>query len=51
MKYEMGSLSSKNLDVKYLLRVSDVFIKHVWVKHLTNKKAKTVPYGFYWDSK
>ena len=30
------------LDVKYLLCVMDVFIKYVWIKLLTDKKAKTV---------
>lgn len=47
----MGSSSSKNLDIKYLLCVTDVFTKYTWVKNLTNKKAKTVPYEFYWDCK
>ena len=38
---EMGSLSSKNKNVKYLLCVKDVFIKYAWVKHVKDKKAKT----------
>ena len=38
---EMGSLSSKNKNVKYLLCVIDVFIKYAWVKHVKDKKAKT----------
>ena len=37
----MGSLSSKNKNVKYLLCVIDVFIKYAWVKHVKDKKAKT----------
>ena len=39
---EMGSLSSKNKNVKYLLCVIDVFTKYAWVKLLNNKKGKTV---------
>ena len=39
---EMGSLSSNNRVVKYLLCVADVFTKYAWVKHL----FKTVPHGF-----
>ena len=35
---EMGSLSAKNRDVKYLLCVIDVFIKYAWVKPLKDKK-------------
>ena len=31
---EMGSLSSKNQGVKYLLCVVDVFTKYIWVKPL-----------------
>ena len=31
---EMGSLSSKNQGVKYLLCVTDVFTKYAWVKPL-----------------
>ena len=38
----MGSLSSKNKNVKYLLCVIDVFTKYAWVKLLNNKKGKTV---------
>ena len=37
----MGSLSSKNENVKYLLCVMDVFTKYTWVKHLADKKGKT----------
>ena len=38
---EMGSLSSKNKIVKYLLYVIDVFNKYAWVKPLKDKKGKT----------
>ena len=38
----MGSLSSKNKNVKYLSCVIDVFTKYAWVKHLKDKKGKTV---------
>ena len=38
----MGSLSSKNKNVKSLLCVIDVFTKHAWVKPLKDKKGKTV---------
>ena len=43
---EMGSLSSKNRNVKYLLCVTDVFTKYAWVKPSKNKKGKTVLNGF-----
>ena len=43
---EMGSLSSKNRGVKYLSCVIDVFSKYLWVKPLTDKKAKTVLHSF-----
>ena len=39
---EMGSLSSKNKNVKYLLCVIDAFTKYAWVKPLKDKKSKTV---------
>ena len=39
---EMGSFSSKNQGVKYLLCVIDAFTKYFWVKPLKVKKAKTV---------
>ena len=39
---EMESLFSKNKNCKYLLSVIDVFTKYPWVKHLKNKKDKTV---------
>ena len=42
----MGSLSSKNKNVKYLLRAIDVFIKYAWVKPLKDKKDKTVVNAF-----
>ena len=35
---EMGSLSSKNKNVKYLLCVIDVFTKCAWVKPLKDNK-------------
>ena len=35
---EMGSLSSKNRNVKYLSCVIDVFTKYGWVKPLKDKK-------------
>ena len=37
----MGSLSSKNRNVRYLLFVIDVFTKYAWVKLLKDKKGKT----------
>ena len=40
---EMGSFSPKNRGVKYLL---DVFTKYACIKHLANKKAKTVLHVF-----
>ena len=43
---EMGSLSSENWGVKYILYVIDVFNKYTQVKPLKNKKAKTVLYAF-----
>ena len=39
---EMGSLSSKNKNVRYLLFVIDVFTKYAWVKLLKDKKGKIV---------
>ena len=39
---EMGSLSSFNRGVKYLLCVIDVFTKNGLIKPLQDKKAKTV---------
>ena len=35
---EMGSLSSKNGGVIYLVYVTDALSKYVWVKPLNNKK-------------
>ena len=43
---EMGSLSSKNKNVKYLLSVIDLFPIYAWVKALKNKKGKTVLNAF-----
>ena len=37
---EMGSLSSNNKIVRYLLLVIGVFTKYTWVKPLKNKKVK-----------
>ena len=34
---EMGSLSSKNWGIKYLLCVIEVFAKYAWVKPLKDK--------------
>ena len=42
---EMGSLSSKNGGVIYLVYVTDALSKYVWVKPLNNKKAITVLNG------
>ena len=38
----MELLSSKNINVKYLLCAIDVFTKYEWVKVLKDKKGKTV---------
>ena len=38
----MGSLSSKNRDVKYLLCVIDVFTKYACIKPLEDKKAESI---------
>ena len=38
----MELLSSKNINVKYLLCSVDVFTKYEWVKALKGKKGKTV---------
>ena len=42
----MGSSSSENGGVKYLLCVIDVVTKYAWVKALKDKRAKTVRHGF-----
>ena len=42
----MGSLSSNNKNVRYLLCVIDVFNKYAWVKTLKDKKDKTVLNAF-----
>ena len=42
----MGSLSSKNQDVKYLLYMINAFTKYGWVKPLKDRKAKAVLNGF-----
>ena len=38
--------SSKNKNVKYLLRAIDVFAKYAWIKSLKDKKGKTVLHTF-----
>ena len=43
---EIGSLSSKNKNVKYLLYAIDVFNKYAWVKPLKDKNGKTVLNAF-----
>ena len=43
---EMGSLFSKNKNVKYSLCVIDVFTKYAWIKPLKYKKDKTVLNAF-----
>ena len=42
----MGSLSSKNRNIKYLLCVTDAFTKCTWGKPLKVKKGKTVLNAF-----
>ena len=42
----MGSLSSQNKNVKYLLCVIDAFAKYALVKPLKHKKSKTVLNAF-----
>ena len=42
----MGSLSSKNKNVKHLLLAIDVFTKYTWVKPLKDKKDKKVLHAF-----
>ena len=42
----MGSFSSENRGVKYLLCVIDVFAKYSWIKLLKDKKAKAGFHGF-----
>ena len=39
---EMGSLSSNSRNVKYLLQVIYLFIKHAWAKPLKDKIGKTM---------
>ena len=38
---KMGSLSSKNKNLNYLLCIKDVFTKYEWVKPLKDKTGKT----------
>ena len=42
----MGSLSSKNRNVKYFLCVIDLFTKYAWITPLKEKKGKTVLNAF-----
>ena len=42
----MGSLSSKNKNVKHLLCVTNVFTKFAWVRPLKDRKIKTVVNAF-----
>ena len=42
----MESLSSKNINVKYLLCAIDFFTTYAWVKPLKDKKCKTVIKAF-----
>ena len=37
---EMGSLSSKIKNVRYLLCAIDIFTKYAWVKPLKDKRVK-----------
>ena len=39
---EMGSLSSKNKNVDYLLCAIDIFTKYAWLKSLKSKTSKAV---------
>ena len=43
---EMGSLSSKNWGVEWLLCVIGVFTKYAWVKPVKDKKSKKLLNGF-----
>ena len=43
---DIVEMESKNKNVKYLLRVIDVFTKYAWVKPLRDKKGKTVHNAF-----
>ena len=43
---EMGSLPSKNKNVKYLFCVKNVFTKYAWVKSSKDKKGKIVLNAF-----
>ena len=42
----MGSLSSKNKNVKYLSCVINAFTKYAWIKPFKDKKGKTVLVAF-----
>ena len=42
----MGSLTSKNTNVKYLLCLKDAFTKYAWVKPFNDKKVKAVLNAF-----
>ena len=43
---KIGSLSSKNWGVKYLLCMIDAFTKYAWVEPARHKKAKAVLHDF-----
>ena len=43
---ELKSLPSKNKNVKYVLCIIDVFTKSVCIKHLKDKKGKTILNAF-----
>ena len=43
---EMGSVSFKNKNVKYLLCITDVFTKYARFKPLKDKKGKTILNAF-----
>ena len=43
---EIGSLSSKNKNVKHLLFLIDVFTKYAWVKPFEDKNSKTFHNAF-----
>ena len=50
---EIGPLSSKNRNVKYLLCAVDAFMKYAWVRPLKDQKKakKNSPKCFYRNSK
>ena len=42
----MGSFSSKNKNIKYLLYVIDAFTKYIWTNPLKDKEWKTALNAF-----